>query len=56
MANILAVFEDDELRDQATMVVEKAVHHGPEPVGEPGVEVGQVERVSTESVRATKKE
>lgn len=52
------MFEDNELREKSTMVVEKAVHHGPEPVGEtfgsPGVEVGQVERVSRESVRPNK--
>lgn len=50
----LIVFEDNELREKSTMIVEKAVHHGPEPVGEPGVEIGEVERVSAESVRPTK--
>lgn len=39
------VFEDDELRDKSTAIVEKAVNHGPNPVGEAGM--GEVERVET---------
>ena len=55
---MFVVFEDKDLNEKSVMVVEKAVHHGPEPFGEsfgsPGVEVGQVERVSAESVRPNK--
>ena len=44
------VFEPEEFREQATAVVEKTIHHGPEPVGEPGVEVGQIEHVTPSKV------
>jgi hypothetical protein len=46
------VFEDEELNEQSAAVVEKAVQHGPNPVGEHGI--GEVERV--ESVGPTKGE
>lgn len=46
------MFEDEELNEKSAAVVEKAVHHGPNPVGEAGM--GEVERV--ESVGPTKGE
>jgi len=39
------VFEDQDLNEQSAAVVEKAVHHGPNPTGESGM--GEVERIES---------
>jgi len=40
------VFEDEAVAEQATIAVEKTIHHegpGDNPIGEPGIEVGHLE-------------